>query len=143
MKKLFQLSSFLFLLTAGCSNNDEKAAAIPEDDLDAFRSFIQSTLNGDYEKARTLMLADSTNTQYFDVAERAYNEKVSDDLKDSYKKASINIHEVKKMNDSVTVISYSNSLYKKDTHQLKVLKINDRWLVDFKYYFVPEKDSLP
>ena len=143
MKQLFKIS-FLFLLLSGCNNSDKQAATTtPEDDLDAARNFIRSTLDGNYQTARTLILPDSVNTEWLDIYERSYKEKMSAEDKKAYKNASINIHELQKVNDSLSIVHYSNSYFKKDTHQLKMIKTSNRWLVDFKYYFENKKDSLP
>lgn len=141
MKQLFHLS--LLLLLAACNTEDKKNETEPEDDLGAARNFIRAALDGDYAKARTYLLPDSMNTEYMNLSERKYNETMSREMKDEYKKASINIHEVKPLNDSASVISYSNSYFKKDTQHLKVVKLNNKWLIDFKYYFEAKKDSLP
>lgn len=136
-------TAFLFLFLLSCKNSDEKQAiATPEDDLDAARNFIRYTLDGDYNNARTLILPDSANMEWLDAYERSYKEKMSSQDKNAYKNASINIHELQKINDSLSIVHYSNSYFKKDTHQLKMIKINNRWLVDFKYYFAA-KDSVP
>jgi len=143
MKQLFRIS-FLFLLLSGCKNtNEDPVTTTPEDDLDAARNFIRSTLDGNYKTARTLILPDSVNTEWLDIYERSYNEKMSVEHKKAYKNASINIHELKKINDSLSIVYYSNSYFKKDTHQLKMIKTNNRWLVDFKHYFETKKDSMP
>ena len=143
MKQLIKIS-FLFLLLSGCNNSDKQAATTtPEDDLDAARNFIRSTLDGNYKTARTLILPDSVNTEWLDIYERSYKEKMSTEDKKAYKNASINIHELQKVNDSLSIVHYSNSYFKKDTHQLKMIRTNNRWLVDFKYYFENKKDSLP
>ena len=143
MKQLLKIS-FLFLLLSGCNNSDKQAATTtPEDDLDAARNFIRSTLDGNYKTARTLILPDSANTEWLDIHERFYNEKMKAEDKKAYINASINIHELQKINDSLSIVHYSNSYFKKDTHQLKMIKTNNRWLVDFKYYFENKKDSLP
>lgn len=143
MKIIVQLSSLLLLFLSGCISSDKKADATPEDDLDAARNFIRAALDGDYAKARTFLLADSMNTEYMNLSERKFNQTMTPEVKTGYKKASINIHEVKNINDSTSVISYSNSYFKKDTQHLKVVKLNNKWLVDFKYYFEAKKDSLP
>jgi len=143
MKIIVQLSSLLLLFLSGCISSDKKADATPEDDLDAARNFIRAALDGDYAKARTFLLADSMNTEYMNLSERKFNQTMTPEVKTGYKKASINIHEVKNINDSTSVISYSNSYFKKDTQHLKVVKLNNKWLVDFKYYFETKKDSLP
>jgi type IV secretory pathway component VirB8 len=61
--------------------------------------------------------------------------------KKGYKEASINIHNVNTLNDSVTVVQYSNS-FKKQNDSLKVMRNNNTWLVDLKYSFA-QTDSLP
>jgi hypothetical protein len=136
---------FLFLLfsLAACTSNDRRQVGKAENDIDAARDFIRATMDGNYRKARTFMLADSQNTQYLDVYERNYNERMKPEDKEGYKEASINVHEIKNINDSTSVIYYSNSYFKKDTQQLKVVKLNNQWLVDFKYYFQAKNDSLP
>ena len=142
MKQLLKIS-FLFLLLAGCNSTDEQTVITPEDDLDAARNFIRSTLDGNYKTARTLILPDSVNTEWLDIYERSYNEKMSAEDKKAYKNASINIHELQKISDTLSIVHYSNSYFKKDTHQLKMIKTNNRWLVDFKHYFETKKDSVP
>jgi hypothetical protein len=142
MKKMLYVSSFLFFCFGACKNEDKETIK-SENDADAARNFIRSTMDGDYSKARTFMLPDSQNIADLEVYERYYNEKMKPDEKQSYKKASINIHEIKNVNDSTSIILYSNSFFKKDTHQLKSVRINGQWLVDFKFYFEAKKDSLP
>jgi hypothetical protein len=61
--------------------------------------------------------------------------KISEQEKAGYSKASININEVADVvADSVTIISYSNS-YRKRSQKIKVVKYNGDWVVDFKYTF--------
>ncbi len=123
---------FLQFFCACNSNNNETPAS--ENDVDAARNFIQSALHGDYRKARTFILTDSMNTQYLDAFERNYQLRMSQEDKSGYRKASINIHAVNQLNDSVSIINYSNS-YKKQNDSLKVIKSNGQWLVDLKYSF--------
>ena len=143
--KRYKIINFLFLLLlfASCKNNDRQQNNNAETDIDAARNFIRATMDGDYRTARTYMLPDSMNTQFLDVYERNYNERMKAEDKEGYKEASINIHQLKNINDSTSVIYYSNSYFKADTHQLKVIKVHNQWLVDLKYYFQAKKDSLP
>lgn len=86
------------------------------------------------------MLSDSSNNQYLDAVERNY-QKMPDTTKSGYQESSINIHLVNPVNDSTTVVVYSNSFMKKrDT--LQVRKINQQWLVDLKYIFEHNRDTL-
>ena len=110
-----------------------------ENDVDAARNFIRAALDGDYSKARTFMLQDSSNTQLLDAFENIYQHRMSRDDKRGYREASINMNEVRPFNDSITIVNYSNS-YKKKIDSLKIVKLNNQWLVDFKYSF-QGKDS--
>jgi hypothetical protein len=142
MKKNILLSLlFLHFCFYGCNNEDEQATTpTSENDIDAARNFIRASLNGDYDKAKSYMLKDSANNQFFDAYERNFTTLDGEQRRD-YRNASLNIHQVKPVNDSVTIIIYSNS-YKKDHDTLKVIRLNNEWLVDFKYLFQHDMDTL-
>jgi len=138
--------SFLFLqFFCGCANSDEKKEPAPtsENDVDAARNFINSVLKSNFKEAKNFVVQDSLNYEYLDATERSFKDQLTDEDRRQYKEASINIHSINPVNDTVSFISYSNS-YKKKNERLKVVKRNDQWLVDLKYTFSPEaKDSLP
>ena len=142
------ICSFLFLqFFLGCTNDDKKAdeTTIPasENDVDAARNFITAVLRADFDKAKTFMVNDSLNNQYLDATERSFKEKFATEERRNYREASINIHSVRPVGDTVSFIDYSNS-FKKEREHLKVLKKDGQWLVDLKYTFSPTiKDSLP
>lgn len=138
------LTSFLLLQFFLCCNNSDNrnSGADSENDIDAARNFIQAALEGNYKKARTYALSDSFNQQYVDLFERIYKERMNADDKRGYREASINIHSVTPLNDSVTLINFSNS-YKNKNDSLKVVRQNGQWLVDLKYSFYQKPDSLP
>ena len=85
---------------------------------------------------------DSLNQQYIDAFERNYNERMNPEDKRGYREASINIHLVNQLNDSITIVNYSNS-YKNKNDSLKVVRSNGQWLVDLKYLFYQQPDSFP
>lgn len=138
-KKNHLLFLFLLFVAASCSNNSNKEKK-PENDIDAARDFIRAALDGKFDLAKTYMLQDSSNTQYLDAVERNY-QKMADSTKEGYHESSINIHRVDPVNDSTTIIIYSNS-FKNDNDTLRVLKINQQWLVDLKYIFEHNRDTL-
>ncbi len=141
MKKKIISASFLLLFFASCNNEDEKISTQKsENDIDAARNFIESALKGDYTKARTFIVSDSINLQYIDAFERNYKERMNPDDKRGYREASINIHAVRPLNDSTTIVSYSNS-FKKVDDSLMVVRIHNQWLVDLKYSFYQKVDS--
>jgi hypothetical protein len=136
MKKILS-ASFLLLILGAC-NNDKTSKS--ENDVDAARNFIRSALDGKFSEARQYMLQDTANLQFLDVAERNY-ERAPVETINSYRGSTINIHQVNPVNDSTTVVVYSNS-FKKDHDTLKVLKVNNQWLVDLKYLYQHDMDTV-
>lgn len=139
MKKTI-LSGCVLLLAGllACKNAEEVKS---ENAIDAARNFIQSALNGEFDKAAKYMVDDSLNRQDLHLMERL-SKNLTKEEKEKYKEASIRIHETRTVNDSAAVIYYSNSFRnKKDS--LKVVNQNGQWLVDFKYIFKQGIDSLP
>lgn len=131
---------FLFLLFSfyACKNKETTKS---ENKVDAARNFIRSALDGKFDEARTYMLPDSVNTNFMDVAERSY-QKAEQSTKDGYRSASITILNVNdQVKDSITVVIYSNT-FKKDPDTLKVIKTNGQWLVDFKYLYQHDADTI-
>lgn len=141
MKMIFYCFSFLFLCLTACNSDERQSSSTTSDsDIDAARNFIQAALVGDFEKAKTFMVNDSLNHEGLNAIQRL-NERLPKDEKEKYQVASIRIHEDRKVNDSTSIIYYSNS-YRNKTDSLKVIKSNGEWLVDFKYIF-HKTDSLP
>jgi Domain of unknown function (DUF4878) len=131
--------SFLFFL-ASCKSKDSASPGSSENNIDAARNFIRAALDGKFEEARTFLVVDSVNTNWMDIAERSY-QRSEQSVKDGYRTSSINIHKVNTVNDSTTVVIYSNS-FKNDHDTLKVIKQGGQWLVDLKYLFDHDSDTL-
>ena len=138
MKRL-PLVILLFVLISACNNNNNENVTASESDVDAARNFIRSALDGRWDDARKFMLQDSLNKQLLDTYEDNYRKNMSRDDKRGYREASIRMPEIKKINDSSSVVLYSNS-YKNKVDSLKVVRVNGQWLIDFKYSF-PSKDT--
>jgi hypothetical protein len=114
----------------------------PENGMDAAGKFIRAALDGDYHKAKTLLVKDSTNSQVIELYEWNYNNKMSPEDKKGYKKASIRfLKETHQLNDSVTIVHFSNS-YKDKNDSLKIIKTNGQWLIDLNFTF-QKNDSIP
>jgi hypothetical protein len=138
MKKIITSFLFLFFLYA-CNNTDQQTASNkPENDLDAASMFIRDALDGKFSSARELMVSDTTNEQRMSDTERNY-EHMSEEERQGYRNANIQIHNTRNVNDSTRIVSYSNS-YKNKIDSLKVVRLNGRWLVDLKFTF---QDRLP
>ena len=141
MKRLIQITSLLLLFA--CNNSDNEPEAIkPENGMDAASKFLRAALDGDYTKAKTLLVKDSTNQQMIDIYEWNYNNRMTPEDKIAYKKASIRfLKETHPVNDSVTIVHFSNS-YKDKNDSLKVIKANGQWFIDLNFTF-QKNDSIP
>jgi hypothetical protein len=129
-------SFFIVLLIAVCSSCNN-GGAVPNTDIDVARAFIKDVLENNFAEAKSLVLDEDINNQYFDLSRKNFESKNKEELK-KYKEADIIINELKNVNDSVTIVNYSNS-YKKDMHsEVKVVKVNGKWLVDLKHTFQEE-----
>ncbi len=123
----------IFLLAfafAACNSNEYKR---PETALDTGREFIRASLNGDFKRASSLLMADSQNVQLFESYQVFY-EKLPASKKDGYKQASYEINKYEDVNDSTTIINYSNS-YMNKPMDIKVIRQDKTWMVDFKYTY--------
>ena len=127
----------LSIILIACSDNDRKSDTKSTSDIDAARDFIRASLDGDFKKARSFMLTDSANQERMNLIERV---NLSKEERNGLAAASINIHNVNQVNDSTTIVIYSNS-YKNNWDTLRVLKQNSAWLVDFNYLFDHDSDS--
>jgi hypothetical protein len=139
MKGLLIISLFLLGFFSACrgdSNDRSDTTNTSENDVDAARNFIRLFLDGELEKARNMLFEDSLNSQIFDAYERIYKNRSSVDKK-GYKGSTIQIHSVRTVNDSVSVVSYSNS-FKKIVDSLKVMKDKGDWKIDLKYSLTPQ-----
>lgn len=141
MKKLIVLSFLLITgLIISCKDEDKKDSTTSESSIDAARNFIRAALDGKFKEARKFMLTDSVNANYMDVAERSF-ERVDQPTKDGYRASSINIHEKEELNDSTALLIYSNS-FKNDHDTLRIVRLNNQWLVDFKYLYEHDRDTM-
>ncbi|HRN57523.1 MAG TPA: hypothetical protein PLL71_13775 [Agriterribacter sp.] len=120
-----------YILFSGCGGNENYQK--PDDPLEAGREFIRFALDGDMHKAKTFILRDGANERLFDNIEKKYAAE-SQEEKDNYKDASIIINKAQSLNDSIAIINYSNS-FKRENSEIKLVKVNGEWWVDFKYTF--------
>jgi hypothetical protein len=138
MKRYRIICLFLPFLFSYCGS--KKQSTTSENDIDAARNFIRAALDGKFDEARNFMLSDSVNANYMDVAERSFRN-TDAETKNGYRVASINMHQVAPINDSTTIVIYSNS-FKNDHDTLKVVKENGQWLVDLKYLYQHDMDTM-
>ena len=122
-----------FLIVCGFAACNQKQNKIPDTALDTGREFIRASLNSDFKKASALILSDSQNVQLFD-SYKVFYEKLPDDKKKGYKEASYEINKYLDVDDSTTLINYSNSFMNKPM-DIKLVRKNKKWAVDFKYTY--------
>ena len=127
IKKIF----FVTLVSTLLIQCKQKEIDKPETALDAGRAFIRASLDGNFKDAETLLLKDSQNVQMFSSYKTFYD-RLPGDKKNHYKKASYTINKYQDVNDSTTIINYSND-YMKKPMEIKVVRIQQEWKVDFKY----------
>jgi hypothetical protein len=131
----------LHLLLTGCADTNNTAPEKASSDIDAGRKFVRAALDGKFDEAQQLLLADSLNLNYLEVAARSY-EKLTAADKENYKGASIIIHESRSLDDSTSLLIFSNS-FKNDKDTLRVVRKNDQWVVDLAYLFMQAAKNLP
>jgi len=124
MKTFLLFTAIIFTACNGKQQDYHKA----ENALDAGREYIHSCLQGDFLKAAFYLLPDEKNTQLLKEVEKVYREKDKEG-RQQFRLASININEVMDLNQTTTIIKYSNS-FDKLPHTIQVIKQNGAWLVD-------------
>ncbi len=137
--KNFLLPVLLTLTFFSCTNSENKTTVTSENQVDAARNFIRAALDGKWNDAQKFMLPDSTNLQVLDNLKRNWENQMNADDKRGYRDASINLYDTRNVADTIVIVNYSNS-YKKERDSVRVVRINQQWLVDLKYSF-PQTDT--
>ena len=120
----------LLICLFSCQSSQEKK---PVTAMDTGREFIRASLNGEFDAAEKLILKDSQNVQLFESYKTFY-QRLPQDKKDHYKKASYEINKYLDLDDSTTIINYSND-YMNKPMDIKIVRKNKSWWVDFKYTY--------
>jgi hypothetical protein len=139
MKRILTLLFLFFIFS--CNNSEKETEKKADSDIDAARNFLEAALKGNFQEASNYMLQDSINTGFLDGRARTY-QNLSGEEKTNMKEASLHFYEPsQRPNDSTTIIIFSNS-YKNDKDTLRILKTEGKWLVDLKYLFTHDTDTL-
>ncbi|RYF85137.1 MAG: hypothetical protein EOO03_13750, partial [Chitinophagaceae bacterium] len=123
----------LVLLAVTALESCWKKEKDPETALDTGREFIRASLNGSFDRASDLLLKDTQNVQLFNSYKSFYN-KLPAEKKRGYREASYEINKYLDVDDSTTLINYSNS-YMNKPMDIKIVRTNKKWAVDFKYTY--------
>lgn len=105
----------------------------PEDGLDAGREFLRAVLDGDYKKGELYVIPEEEDLRLYKRYTEYMRKRPGKELIE-LKQASIIINKVEEFGDSVQVINYSNS-YSKKPSDIKVVRKDGEWWVDFSYTF--------
>jgi len=122
------------LIAASCGNQDPSQQA--DNAIDGGRNFIENYLKGDMKQAKLFVVESPENKAHF---EQLINEYFGLDKEGrmQLRLASLQINEIKSIDDKTTVIYYQNSFDKKP-RWLKVISTNQGWKVDLKYSYGPK-----
>lgn len=134
----------MFLLVlCGCNNEKDRSdtTSSSENEVDAARNFIRLALDGKWDNARKMVIADSLNLAYLDIAAQNYKQRMDLSTRIAYRKASIRVLSVEEHSDSMSVVHYANS-YKQQEDSLKVVRRNGQYFIDLKYSF-PATQPMP
>jgi hypothetical protein len=130
MKLTILFAAICVLLFSSCNTGQK----VPNTDIDVASAFIRDILENDFAEAEKLVLQEETNKQFLEVFKKDYNSKNKSEL-ENYRNADIIINEISPVNDSVSIINYSNSYKRDKSSKLKLVRVNGQWLVDLKYTF--------
>jgi Domain of unknown function (DUF4878) len=137
--RIFFLLAITLFLSGGCSGPE--GFKKPEDALDAAREFVRAVLDGDYKRAELYVLPDEEDMRLFNRY-KDYMKNQPEKERLGLKSSSILINKVEQLNDSVSIINYSNS-YSKKPMDIRAVKKDGEWWVDFKYTFSGEEAVKP
>ena len=133
LKKLILFTS-LFIISSACNNNSPAVQA--DNPLDGGRYFIENYMQGDMKKAQEYLLVDPKNQAYFDQMTKDYFA-LDKESRTQLRQSSIEINEVKTLNDQASAIIYANS-NDKIQRWVKVVATPKGWKVDLKYSYGPK-----
>lgn len=134
MRRIQQFLQML-LLTILVSCNATQQYPTAADALDAAREFIDASIKGDFEKANAYMLQDEKNKQLLKEEEEKYRAKSNAQQKQLAESSLQNIS-IEEISATETIIKFKNS-NDNVSRKVKVVSVNNTWLVDFKYSFNP------
>jgi hypothetical protein len=137
--RIFSLLTFALFFLVACSGPE--GFKKPEDALDAAREFVRSVLDGDYKRAELYVLPEEEDLRLFHRY-IDYMKHQPEKERLGLKSSSILVNKVEPLNDSVSIINYSNSFSKKPT-DIRAVKKDGEWWVDFSFTFSGEEAVKP
>jgi hypothetical protein len=130
IKKILFCSTILALLYA-CNSETKKE---PVTDVEVATAFVRDILDNKFDEAGRFLLKDETNSQIFERFRKQYSTK-DQEILDKYKAADIIVNEISYVTDTICIFNYSNSYSKDVKTKLKVVRVDQKWLIDLQYTF--------
>ena len=131
MRRLIAVFTIFIALFFSCKSKQEYHR--PTDPTETGRDFIQFALEGKMQDEKQFILPGADNERLFDKIVSDY-ERTTPEEKDQYRKATIHVFKFSQIDDSTAIMNFENS-YKKKRNEIKLVKTNGQWWVDFKYTF--------
>jgi hypothetical protein len=123
---LFLLLTFIFW---GCSSYEE-----PDSGIDCGRQFINATYQGNFKRAKQLLLAEPGQEDLLDSRiEKEFRSKDSNG-REALSKSSIVVRNIEQQGDSVVYISYLNA-YDNQEKKLRIINSSNGWKTDLAFSF--------
>ena len=126
------LALIIFAAAIFSCNSEKKKT--PVTDTEVANAFVRGLLDNNFEEAEQFLLKDETNNEILKRFKQKYNQQDKAVL-EQYKNAYIKVNETSYVTDSIYIFNYSNSYSPADKTVLKLVRINNKWLVDLKYTF--------
>ena len=129
-RKLLVIITFFATLIA-CNSETKKT---PVTDVEVATAFVRDILDNKFDEAGQFLLKNDTNNQIFERFRGQYSTKDKKIL-EQYKAADIIVNEISYVTDSICIFNYSNSYSKDVKTKLKVVRFDQKWLIDLQYTF--------
>ena len=128
-----------YILLIGCifcfSCNFNQSYKPATDALDAAREFVGACVVGDFEKANAYMVQNDTNKQLLMQVKKRFKLYTKEEKKQLAESSLQNIT-IEEVTTTETIIHFKNS-FVNTSQKLKVVFINNNWLVDYQFTFNP------
>lgn len=126
-----QYTIVLFLTTAtlGCSSYEE-----PESGIDCGRQFINATYQGNFKRARQLLLSDPEQQELLKTQIEQDFRSRNSNAKEALSKSSIVVRNIEQQGDSAVYITYQNA-YNNQERKLRIVNTPAGWKTDLAFAF--------
>ena len=128
IKKIF-LGLVLLAAISSCSNESKKE---PVTNVEVATAFVRDILDNKLNDAEKYLLKDETNQQIYERFKQKYDA-LDKNVLQKYKEADIITNNINTSVDSICIFNYSTSYKRNDTTILKLVRVDNKWLVDMKY----------